>query len=390
MKIRDISTFILRVPLGEKRFYSSQCAFPERNSFLVRIETDEGLVGWGEGGQYGPPEPVAACVNAVLAPLIIGEDAGEPIKLWEKMYAHTRDFGQKGSYIEAISAIDVALWDISGKSLNVPVYRLLGGAFRDSVAAYATGGYYTGQDYLELNSNLESLAKEAASYRDAGFKVMKIKIGLLSVEEDVQRVAAMKEAVGADMRILVDANHAYNVSTAIRIGKQLEQYDVGWIEEPVTPEDREGYRRIRQEVNIPIAGGECEYTRYGFRDFLAGGCVDIAQPDISVCGGLSEFMKIQALASSFGVWVIPHVWGSGVAIATALHAIATIPPFPHTANPIPLQNEPVIEFDRSPNPLRDELLTTSIALVESRLPVPQGAGLGIEIDETVLQKYSQH
>ncbi len=170
----------------------------------------------------------------------------------------------------------------------------------------------------------------------------------------------------------------------------MEQYDVGWIEEPVTPEDREGYRRIRQEVNIPIAGGECEYTRYGFRDFLAGGCVDIAQPDISVCGGLSEFMKIQALASSFGVWVIPHVWGSGVAIATALHAIATIPPFPHTANPIPLQNEPVIEFDRSPNPLRDELLTTSIALVESRLPVPQGAGLGIEIDETVLQKYSRH
>ncbi len=389
MKIHNISTHILRVPLGDKRFYSSQCAFPERNSFLVRIETDDGIVGWGEGGQYGPPEPVAACVNAVLAPLLIGQDAAEPVKLWEIMYAHTRDFGQKGAYIEAISAIDVALWDILGKSLDVPVYRLLGGAFRESVAAYATGGYYTGQDYLDHDLNLEILANEAASYRDAGFKMMKIKIGLLSVEEDIERVAAMKEAVGTDMRILVDTNHAYNVSTAIRIGKRLEDYDIGWIEEPVPPEDHEGYRRVRQNVNIPIAGGECEYTRYGFKNFIAGGCIDIAQPDISVCGGLSEFVKIQALASSFGVWVIPHVWGSGVAIATALHAIATIPPFPHTANPIPLQNEPVIEFDRSPNPLRDELLVTNMALVDSRLPVPQGPGLGIEIDEEVLQKYRQ-
>jgi D-galactarolactone cycloisomerase len=141
------------------------------------------------------------------------------------------------------------------------------------------------------------------------------------------------------------------------MGRELEKHGVLWFEEPVIPEDRAGYRKVRDALSIPIAGGECEYTRYGFRDLFVGECVDIAQPDLCVCGGFSELLKIQALASSFGVMTIPHVWGSGVALAAALHAIAAIPPSPHTANPIALQNEPVIEFDRTQNPLRDDLLS---------------------------------
>src|SRR5262249_46176147 len=151
-------------------------------------------------------------------------------------------------------------------------------------------------------------------------------------------------------------NHAYTAVNAIRIGRELEKYGVHWIEEPVVPEDRAGYRRVRDAIAIPIAGGEAEFTRYGFRDLLVEGCVDIAQPDICVCGGLSEWMKIHALASSFSVLTVPHVWGSGIALAAALHAIATIPPQPHTANPVALQNEPVVEYDRRHNPLRDDLL----------------------------------
>ncbi len=388
MKITDVRTHILRVPLGNERFFSSQCAFPERKSLLVQLETDQGLIGWGEGGQYGPPEPVAACISHVLAPLVLGRNPCDHGVIWETMYAATRDFGQKGSYIEAISAIDIALWDILGKSTGLSICDLLGGAFRDRVPAYATGCYYTGENYLDNKASLPKLSREAASYVEAGFGMLKVKIGLLPVEQDLERIQAIREAVGERTVLLADANHAYNAFTAIRIGQELEKYGIRWFEEPVPPEDREGYRRVRSALSMAVAGGECEYTRYGFRDLIAGGCIDIAQPDICVCGGISELQKIQALASSFGVWVIPHVWGSGVALATALQVLATLAPAPHTANRVALQNEPVIEYDRNHNPLRDDLLKEPIRLVDGRIEVPQGPGLGITVDEQVLSQYS--
>ncbi|MEA3406846.1 MAG: mandelate racemase/muconate lactonizing enzyme family protein [Chloroflexota bacterium] len=389
MRIESIETFILKVPLGEKRFFSSQCAFPARNSLLVRIRTDAGITGWGEGGQYGPPEPVATCINAVLAPRILGRDPKQPRRIWEELYAATRDFGQKGTYIEAISAIDIALWDILGQAVGEPVHLLLGGAFRDSIHAYATGCYYRGEEYLDHTASIPQLVEEARSYVSAGFDMLKIKVGLLTVEADLERAAAIREAIGPEIKLMVDANHAYNAFTALRMGRGLEELDVTWFEEPVPPEDHEGYRRVREGLEIAIAGGECEFTRYGFKTFLSTGCVDIAQPDLCAAGGFSEWQNIQSLASSFGTWVIPHVWGSGVALAAALHVLATIPPFPHTANVIPLQNEPVIEFDRNPNALRDDLLVKPIELVGQQVPVPQGDGLGIEIDETALMAFCQ-
>jgi D-galactarolactone cycloisomerase len=240
---------------------------------------------------------------------------------------------------------------------------------------------------LDHRAQLPILSAEARSYVDAGFKILKIKVGLLTIEADIERVRAIREAIGPETILLVDCNHSYNVFTAIRMAKELEKYDVRWLEEPVTPEDRIGYRELRNSTSIPIAGGECEYTRYGFRDFITQGCVDIIQPDICVCGGFSEWIKIQALASSFGVTVIPHVWGSGIAFVSALHVLACIPPSPHTANPIPLQNDPVVEYDRNPNPLRDNLLKTKIALVDGKIPVPSGFGLGIEVDEIALAQY---
>ena len=387
MKISTIKTFILRVPLGSKQFYSSQAAFPERNSFLVRIETDEGCVGWGEGGQYGPAEPVAAVINHVMSPLLIGQNPLHHGRIWEELYASTRDFGQRGPYIEALSAIDIALWDISGQVLGQSVCTMLGGAFRESVAAYATGCYYP-SDFSDYLGWMHELAEEARTYAASGFDALKMKIGLLDVDADMKRVATVREAIGPDIKLLVDSNHAYNAYTAIRIGQQLEDFDVRWFEEPVVPEDHEGYRRVRQALHIPIAGGECEYTRYGFRNFIAGGCVDIIQPDLSVAGGISEWQKIYALASAYGVATIPHVWGSGVALAAALQVLATIPPFPHTANPIPLQNEPMVEYDQKHNPLRDDLLVENFKLEDGRVVLPKGPGLGIRVNETVLQQYS--
>jgi D-galactarolactone cycloisomerase len=383
MIIGRITTHILRAPIPERTFYSSQAAFPERNSLLVRVE---GLVGWGEGGQYGPPGPVASCINDVLAPLLLHGRADQPVKIWEQLYAFSRDFGRQSAYVEAISAIDIALWDLWGQHLGVPVHALLGGAFRDRVTAYATGGYY-GADFRDGPRVLADLEKETAAYAAGGFGILKMKVGLLPVEQDAERVAVVRHAVGKNIKLLADANHAYNAATAIRMGRELEKHGVLWFEEPVIPEDRLGYRKVRDALAIPIAGGECEYTRYGFRDLFVGQCVDIAQPDLCVCGGFSEWLKIQALASSFGVMTIPHVWGSGVALAAALHALAAIPPSPHTANPVALQNEPVVEFDRTHNPLRDELLHDSFVLEQGALLVPQGPGLGVKINKEVLAKY---
>lgn len=388
MKIRAVKTYILKVPLGEKRFFSSQCQFPERNSFLVRIETDEGICGWGEGGQYGPAEPVCSCVEHILAPLLIGRNPFEKGVLWNQMYALTRDFGQKGSYIEAISAIDIALWDICGKALGLPVSSLLGGRFRDKVKTYATGCYYRGEDYLDVKDKLKELQEEARSYIRQGFQMLKIKVGLLPVEQDYLRVRAIREAVGKDVRIFVDANHAYNSFSAIKMGRYLEEQGIDFFEEPVPPEDREGYIAVRKALDVAIAGGECEYTRYGFKDFIGKGCIDIAQPDICVCGGLTEFMNIVAVATSYGVMVVPHVWGSGVALAVALSAIASLACVPHTANPVAMQNEPAMEYDRNFNPLRDELLVKPFDFRDNCVYVPDGAGLGIEINEDVLSRYT--
>ena len=386
MKISRIETFILKVPLGGDRFFSSQAAFPERNSFLVKLTTDDGLTGWGEGGQYGPAEPVKACVEHVLGPTLLAMPDASPGLVWDTLYTQTRDFGQKGAYIEAISAIDIALWDLAGKALGVPVSTLMGGRFRDSVQAYGTGGYYR-ETTFDPARDLSALQSEMERYAATGFAMLKIKIGLLPVRQDAARIARVRQALGDDFHLLTDANHAYNSSTAVLMGRHLEDAGVEMFEEPVPPEDREGYARVRTALSVPIAGGEAEYTRYGFRDFIAGGCVDIVQPDICVCGGISETMKIQALASAHNLRVVPHVWGSGVALAAGLQVCSALPLTPFGYVPVPLQNEPVIEFDRTRNPLRDDLLTTHFTLHDGRVAVPDRPGLGVDVDPEALNRY---
>lgn len=387
MKILSITSHRLQVPLGEKTFYSSQAAFPERNSYLVRIETDTGIVGWGEGGQYGPAEPVAACVDSVLRPRLIGRDPTEPVRIWEELYAFSRDFGQRGTYIEAISAIDIALWDIAGQAAGLPVWKLLGGRFREKITAYATGCYYP-ESFNDMPGILRALEEEAAGYADSGFGLLKVKIGLLPLQQDLERLKVIRNAVGPSIALLVDANHGYNAATAVRMGRMMEPLNILFFEEPVPPEDRDGYRKVRAENPIPVAGGECDFTRYGFRDLIAGGCVDVVQPDLAVCGGFTAFTHVLTFANTYAVATVPHVWGSGIAVAAALHAVATIPSFPHTANPIPLINQPVIEFDRKHNPLRDDLLTERFVLEDGCLKVPEGPGLGVSVREEIVAKYS--
>ncbi len=387
MKITRIETFLLKAPLGEKRFWSSQESFPERKSLLVRVDTDAGLSGWGEAGQYGPAEPVASHIHDVFAPMLLGEEARQPAVLWDRMYSRTRDFGAKGSTIEAISGLDIALWDVLGKHHEAPVYELLGGAFRRSVQTYATGLYYRGPDPTDAAEDLVRVREEAGRYREEGFPAVKAKIGLLEPKRDLERIAAIREALGDETLLMVDANHAYATHVACAVARELERFGVYWFEEPVVPEDLDGYRRVRDATTIAIAGGECEHTRYGFARWLAARALDIAQPDPTSAGGLTEIARIAALASAFHVHCLPHVWGSGVALAAGLQFLATLPPSPYTARPAAPYNEPLLEWDANPNPLRTEILREPIVPEEGRAAVPQGPGLGVEINEQGLARY---
>lgn len=387
MKITNITTYLLRVPLGKERFFSSQCEFPERNSLIVKVDTDAGISGYGESGQYGPGEPVACFIHSVLKPMVIGENPLEYAVIWEKMFSGIRDFGRKTTGIEAISGIDMALWDIAGKYYKKSISELMGGTFRKKIKAYATGCYYRGDDVLNYRNSLTMLQAEAKCLVDAGFSALKCKIGLLHVDEDSERVAAIREAIGKDVHLMVDANHAYNFHTAKRMGRNLEEFNIYFFEEPVLPEDINGYKMLRETLNMAIAAGENEFTRYGFLELLKNNCLDIIQPNIGCAGGFTEIKKIEALASSYHVQLIPHCWGSGIALAAALQLSASMAPVPHTAFPRAPENEPMLEFDKNYNPLRDDLLRNKFILSDGFVIVPDGPGLGIEINTDIIEKY---
>ncbi|MDP7133040.1 MAG: mandelate racemase/muconate lactonizing enzyme family protein [Planctomycetota bacterium] len=385
MNIKQIETFLLEAKLsGGESFYSSQGRFADRRSLLVKITTDDGLIGWGESGVSMPLEHVQTFIHDSLAPRLLGKSASDTEPIWHDLYSFSRDFGRKATPIDAMSGIDIALWDIRGKEAGKPIHLLMGGAFRSTTRAYATGLYYHEEDLTDPDSALNRVKEEVIKHREAGFSAIKGKIGLLAVHDDVRRMAAAREAVGDEFLLMTDANHGYNRHTARTVGWAL--YDLGfyWFEEPLVPEDIEGLASLRQELHIPIAAGECEYTRYGMLDLLRRQAVDFLQPDISACGGLSEGQKIVALASAHQTPVCLHVWGSGVAVAAALQLNAAIPPMPHTANPSAPDNEPLFEFDRSRNPLRDDLIAGGFTLEDDQVHIPQGPGLGVEIDQDAL------
>jgi len=375
MKITNVRTHVLEAALS-KPFAYSRAWYDTRTAMLVEIETDVGLTGWGEC--YGPARMTAAVVQS-MASWLIGENPLRTDFLWQSIYARLRDHGQKGVVVEGLSGVDIALWDIKGKRFGVPVYQLLGGAFRTEVQAYATGLYRQ-----KSGDPLRYLAEEAAGYVAEGFKAIKLKVGF-GVEEDAAVTRALRLAIGADVALMVDANHAYDAVSAIRLGRKIEEYDIGWFEEPVPPEDLAGYRAVKAALTIPIAGGECEFTRFGFRELLVSHAVDIIQPDTCAAGGLSECKKIADMAEAFGVRYNPHVWGTGIAIAASLHLLAGVPT--HTPTSLaPLQ--PMLEFDRTEHPIRQAILTRPIEHVGGMVRVPDGPGLGIEVNREALLSFA--
>ncbi len=304
MKITNVSTTMLQNLDG---FAIQDATIPPgargreelwgRRQLFVHIHTDEGIEGLGITSGLRATRSI---IHDTLAELLKGSDPFEIEKLWTKMFWSVRGFGRKGVAFQAISAVDIALWDLKAKALGVPLYRLLGPA-HDSVPVYGSGGW--------TNYSTEELVEEQRGYVDRGFTKVKMKVAKdfgQSEKEDVQRLEAVRKALGDDIEIYVDANNGYYVKQAIRMSRIFEEYNVGWFEEPVLADDIDGLAAIVCASDIPIATGEHEYTKYGFRDLIARGGADIVQPDVGRVGGVTEWMKAAVIANAFNLPVAPH------------------------------------------------------------------------------------
>jgi D-galactarolactone cycloisomerase len=374
MKINAVRTHILHHPLG-RAFESASMRFDSRQHVLVEIVCDDGTTGWGEC--LGPALPNAAVVKA-YANWLIGADPLETEKIWITLYNALRDQGQRGLTVTALSGIDIALWDIKGRHFGVPISTLLGGRFRERLRAYATGSFR--KDGVD---RVTDIAAEVAAYRKEGFHAVKIKIGF-DVEEDLAVIAAVREAIGPDIRLMIDANHGYDVLEAVEVGQRAAAYHIDWFEEPVLPEQLAAYRDVRAGQPIPVAGGETWHTRWGMQEPLETRAVDIIQPDICGAGGFTEMRRIADMAALHGIRLVPHVWGTAVQIAASLQFMAALPPNPPRRDPV----EPILEFDRTENPFRQAFIRTPIEHVNGIVTIPDGPGLGIEINRDALAAYA--
>ncbi len=374
MKIVSIESFILTDKLKET-FYFSQWEYSERRICIVKVTTDTGHVGWGEG--YGPAAVIRAGIE-FLTPFVVGQNPLATETIWSTMYRRTLDFARRGVLVAAISAIDVALWDLKGKILEQPVHLLLGGKKRETIVPYATGLYFT-----DSGDMAKILPAEAKQYQEQGYQAMKMKVGL-SVEEDTEYVRLVREAIGPDLKLMIDSNHAYNLREAVQLAQAVEKYDISWFEEPISPEFYGQYAELRSKTKIPIAGGECEYLRFGFQTLFQAKSVDIVQPDICACGGLTEAKRIGSLATVYGIDLVPHTWGTGIAIAAAMHFVANLDTMPGRLK----SPSNYMEYDRTENGLRESLTTSAMQVENGLIVIHDAPGLGIEVNEEALLKYS--
>lgn len=376
MKVTDVTCHILQSKV-ERPFTSARgWLYSTRASCIVEISTDAGITGWGEC--YGPAAVNKAVIETQYRSRVVGRDPFDVEVVWEDLYNRIKDYGATGFAITALSGIDIALWDVMGRATGKPIHKLIGGAHRTSVQAYATGLYFIDMDRL-----VEEAVEEALAYKEQGFRAIKMKIGLGDPKLDFQRVKAVREAIGPEVQLAVDANHCFTVPQAIRLGRMLEPLDLVWFEEPISPEDHEGYAEVTRALDMAVAGGENDFTRWGFRDIIAKKAMDIVQPDLCAAGGISECRKIAAMASAHGVECVPHAWGSAIGLAATVQWLAALPDTPPAFRPIP----PMLEFEQTPNPLRDELAKQPIVQVKGVVQVPDAPGIGIEVDREALARW---
>jgi L-alanine-DL-glutamate epimerase-like enolase superfamily enzyme len=332
---------------------------------FTEILTDEGITGIS-------PFRISPEMLALLKPAVVGEDPLNIQRIWDQMYWRCFNLGRKGLSIIAMSHIDVGLWDVIGKALKTPVYKLLGG-FRDRVPGYGSGG--------GISLSQEELVAEQMSWVADGFKAVKMKLGRRDPREDIERVQAVRAAIGPDIDLMVDANNGWSVNTAIRMTQRLERLDVRWLEEPVVAEDYAGYAQVKASTEIPIAGGESEYTKFGFKELFHRDCLDICQADVGKVGGITEYLKIAAMAEAYNLPMCPH----GLGLVSA-HCVAATP------------NGMIVEFfdaNRYTNTtirtFQDEtgrrFMPHSIRPVKGWIDLPTVPGLGLDPDLEAVDAY---
>ncbi len=388
MKITRVSSHILGYDLPEPLGYSQQY-YTKRTAHLVEVETDEGITGWGEC--FGAGNIALAnkgIVEKIIQPIVIGMDPIDRDVIWHQVYNLMRDHGQKGMPLQSLSGVDIALWDIAGKVSGLPLYQLIGGAHRNRIDVYGYGMMLRPES---ADSLVSRFIDEAAAIKEMGFKATKMKVGL-GPKDDVRLIEAVRQGVGEDYRFMVDANHAYTTHDAFYVGRAMEDFNPYWFEEPVAPEDLEGYRELRNGLNVNISGGEAEFNRWGWRALLESRGLDIAQPEVCALGGISEYLRVLALCHAHFTPVVNHVWGSAVAVATNMHLLAAMPPLPGGLHPW----EPMLEFDTTHNLFRDELVTvpldiqSQVAASNGTVGLPEGPGIGVTPDLDFIQKFRLH
>ena len=331
-----------------------------QGAVIVRISSDAGLVGIGEAMGRPGPRGTAAHINEVLAPMLIGRDPRHHHALFTAMNEQMR-FAPMG-----ISGVDMALWDLRGKIYDDCLTNLLGGAARETVACYASP--------IPYMATPEGSAEKARGFLQAGFRALKLKIGR-GIATDIDHTAAVRDAIGSDVKLLVDANGAYTVAESIALAKNLVKLGVFWLEEPVHPEYPEDLARIRRRVDLPVVSGEWLGSWFQFRDLLQAEAVDVIMPNITRCGGITGLMKIADLAMLENVTVAPHGVGAGIGIAAAVAACAVMPNFL------------IYEYNQLFNPLRHTVMHEAIDYADGVLRPNEGAGLGIRLNEDTLERF---
>lgn len=365
-KIKAVEALTVRMPLDKVTSFARRTVH-ERFYALVRVTTDDGLKGIGfcyVGNAGG--ELAALAVRELFAPLLIGEDPHRTEGLWTEMYQHAILQGRAGSVMRALSIIDIALWDRNARAANLPLARYLGASARDAVPAYASGGYY-----LE-GKTPAMLAEECVGRVRQGYKAVKIKVGRLDPAGEETRIKAVREAIGPDILLMLDANNAWSeVPTALAYCRRYEPYDPYWIEEPFSPDDIDSHARLAARTPITVATGEIEVGRWRFKELLDKEAAEILQTDAAVCGGISEWRRIAALAAAYGVTVAPH-WFHDLHV----HLVAATPNATFVEH---FPDDQVLNFRR--------LVDRQLEFVGGMLKVPTGPGLGFEFDEAALKRY---
>lgn len=361
MKIKNLEIKVITKTFDRPQ-WNPRTVWTEKNVLLVLLETDTGIVGVGEGWCDGSaPASTADVIRHDFAPLVIDSDPFLREQLWAQMFQKTIVSAKSGIMFAAISAIDIALWDIVGKACGQPVYRLLGGA-SDRVFAYASAGLY-GQ-----GKSLQALADEMAGYVAKGYRAVKIKIGGAPIQEDIARVRAVREASGPEIRLMVDALYALTVPDAIKMAKALEPYDIHFLEAPVSPYDIQGLARVQAVNSVAVAGNEFAYGRHAFRNLIEQGAVSYVHLDAILCGGISEAMKIAAIASAWHLPCSMHAASSAVCFAANLHAAAAI------------ANCDSIEDHMIHRMLFEHLPPAHFQLEQGYIKLPSAPGLGFNND----------